>query len=49
MSTKVTLPGTPDVQKYEPLLARYNPYAIIAAVLVVAFVLGVASDIYFGY
>lgn len=49
MRTKPYLPGTPDVEPYEPLLQRQT--ALLA--FVIAFTLlvstGLALDVYFGY
>lgn len=49
MRTKPYLPGTPDVESYEPLLQRQT--ALLA--FVIAFTLlvstGLALDVYFGY
>ncbi|MDG5821243.1 hypothetical protein [Natronococcus sp. A-GB7] len=49
MRTKPYLPGTPDVESYEPLLQRQT--ALLAFVIAFALLVstGLALDVYFGY
>ena len=49
MSTKISLPAMLDVEKYEPVLTRYNLIVLLTIALIAAFVMGVAVDGYYGY